>query len=113
MMTEESNRSPESCLQKVLEMAKEVSRIQTQTSMQELHRALRDITYGLDATIKGLQDLQNVYGLSCVKYKLREISEILKYCASISRTTSLDVLLTMKTFIEHEQGSEETEESTN
>lgn len=108
MSTKESNRSQESYLQKVLEMAKEVSRIQTQTSIQELYWALRDITYGLDATIKGLQDLQKVYGLSCVKYQLREISEMLKDYASISRTTSLEVLQTMKTFIEHELGSKET-----
>lgn len=113
MSTKESNRSQESYLQKVLEMAKEVSRIQTETSIRELYLALKDVMYGLEATIKGLEDLQEVHGLSCVKYQLREISEILKYYASISRTTSLDVLLNMKTLIEHEQGSEETEESTN
>lgn len=113
METEELKRSQESYVRKVLELAKEVSRIQTQTSIRELYRALKDTTYGLEATIKGLQDLQKVYGLSCVKYKLREISEMLKDYASISRATSVEVLETMKAIIEKELESEETDKSTN
>lgn len=106
MKTEELKRSQESYVQKVLELAKEVSRTQTQSSIQELYWALRDITYGLGATIKGIQDLQGVYGLTGLgcQFQLDEIKEILNDYYSIARTASVEALETMKTFIEHELG---------
>ena len=110
MMTEELKRSQESNLQKVLELAKEVSRTHTQTDIQELSYALRDVTYGLGATIKGLQDLQKLYGRGDLSYSLKEISETLKDYYSIARTASVEALETMKTIIEHELGKQETSE---
>ena len=104
MMTKESNRSQESHVQKVLELAKEVSRTHTQTSIQELYWALRDITYGLDATIKGLQDLQKLYGRGDLSYSIRDIKETLADYHSIAHTTSIDALETLKAFIERELG---------
>ena len=104
MMTEELKRSQESHLQKVLELAKEVSRTHTQTSIQELYYALRDVTYGLGATIKGLQDLQKLYGRGDLSYSLKEFSETLTDYYSIARTTSVEVLDTIKAIVEHELG---------
>ena len=103
-MTEELKRSQESHLQKVLELAKEVSRTHTQTSIQELYYALRDVTYGLGATIKGLQDLQKLYGRGDLSYSLKEFSETLTDYYSIARTTSVEVLDTIKAIVEHELG---------
>ncbi|MDY3111044.1 MAG: hypothetical protein SOW36_00160 [Porphyromonas sp.] len=104
MMTEELKRSQESHLQKVLELAKEVSRTHTQTSIQELYYALRDVTYGLGATIKGLQDLQKLYGRGDLSYSLKEFSETLTDYYSIARTTSVEVLDTIRAIVEHELG---------
>ncbi len=103
-MTEELKRSQESHLQKVLELAKEVSRTHTQTSIQELYYALRDVTYGLGVTIKGLQDLQKLYGRGDLSYSLKEFSETLTDYYSIARTTSVEVLDTIKAIVEHELG---------
>lgn len=103
-MTEELKRSQESHLQKVLELAKEVSRTHTQTSIQELYYALRDVTYGLGATIKGLQDLQKLYGRGDLSYSLKEFSETLTDYYSIARTTSVEVLDTIRAIVEHELG---------
>lgn len=104
MMTKESNCSQESYLQKVLELAKEVSRTHTQTSVQELYWALKNVTYGLGATIKGIKDLQGVYGLTGLgcQFQLDEIKDILNDYYSIARTTSIEVLETMKAVIEKE-----------
>ena len=110
MITEELKRSQESYTQKVLELAKEVSRTHTQTSIQELYWALKDVTYGLGATIKGLQDLQKLYGAGDLGYSLKGISDTLKDYYSIARTTSVEVLETMRTIIEHELGKKETSE---
>lgn len=107
MITEELKRSQGSNLQKVLELAKEVSRTHTQTSIQELYYALRDITYGLGATIKGLEDMQKLYGRGDdLSYSLREFSETLKDYYSIARTASVEALETMKAIIDRELGIE-------
>lgn len=110
MMTEELKRSQESHLQKVLDLAKEVSRTHTQTSIQELYYALRDVTYGLGATIKGLQDLQKLYGRGDLSYSLKEFSETLTDYYSIARTTSVEVLETIKAIVEHELGVQKASE---
>lgn len=110
MSTKESKRSQESNLQKVLELAKEVSRTHTQTDIQELYYALRGVTFGLGTTIQGLQDLQKLYGIGDLSYSLKEISETLTDYYSIARTASVEVLETMKTIIEHELGKQETSE---
>lgn len=109
-MTEELKRSQESHLQKVLDLAKEVSRTHTQTSIQELYYALRDVTYGLGATIKGLQDLQKLYGRGDLSYSLKEFSETLTDYYSIARTTSVEVLETIKAIVEHELGVQKASE---
>lgn len=103
-MTEELKRSQESHLQKVLELAKEVSRTHTLTSIQELYWALKDITYGLDATIKGLQDLQKLYGRDDLSYSLKEFSEMLTDYYCIARTTSVEVLESIKAIVARELG---------
>lgn len=104
MITEELKRSQESYMQKVLELAKEVSRTHTQTSIQELYYALRDVTYGLAATIKGLEDLQKLYGRGDLSYSLKGISETLKDYYGIARTASVEALETMKAIIDRELG---------
>lgn len=106
MMTEELKRSQESYVQKVLELAKEVSRTHTQTNIQKLYWALRDVTSGLGATIEGIQDLQGIYGLTGLgcQLQLGEIKEILNDYYSIARTTSIEVLETMKAIIDRELG---------
>lgn len=109
-MTEELKRSQESYVQKVLELAKEVSRTHTQTSIQELYYALRDVTYGLGATIKGLQDLQKLYGRGDLSYSLKAFSETLTDYYSIARTTSVEVLETIKAIVEHELGGQKASE---
>lgn len=104
MITEGLKRNQEGYLQKVLELAKEVSRVHPQTSIQELYWALKNVMYGLDATIKGIQNLQGVAGLSGLgcQFQLDEIKEILTDYYSIARTTSIEVLETMKAIIEKE-----------
>lgn len=106
MMTEELKRSQDSYLQKVLELAKEVSRIHTQTNIQELSWALKNVMYGLEATIKGIKNLQGVYGLTGLgcQFQLAEIKDILNDYYSIARTASVEVLETMKAVIEKELG---------
>ena len=106
MITEGLKRNQEGYVQKVLELAKEVSRVHPQTSIRELYWALKKVMYGLDATIKGIQDLQGVSGvtgLGC-QFQLDEIKEILTDYYSIARTTSVEVLETMKAIIEKELG---------
>lgn len=104
MITEELKRSQESCLQQVLDLAKEVSRTHTQTSIQELYWALKSVTYGLGATIKGLEDLQKLYGRGDLSCSLSVLSETLKDYYSIARTASVEALETMKTIIDRELG---------
>lgn len=99
-MTEELKRSQESYVQKVLELAKEVSRTHTQTSIQELYWALRGVEFGLGQTIQGLEAMQKLYGRDDLSYSLKEISETLKDYYGIARTTSIEVLETMKAIID-------------
>lgn len=104
MMTEELKRSHESHVQKVLELAKEVSRTHTQISIQELYWALKDVMCGLGVTIKGIHDLQKLYGSDDLGYSLKEISETLTDYYSIARTTSIEVLETIKAIVDRELG---------
>lgn len=104
MMTEELKRSHESYVQKVLELAKEVSKTHNKVSVQELYWALRDVAFGLRTAIQGLEDLQKLYGRGDLSYSIRDIRETLADYHSIAHTTSIDALETLKAFIERELG---------
>ena len=101
MMTKESNRSQESYIQRVLELAKRMPTAGS-PSIRRQYYALSDIRYGLQAATKGLQALRELYSNTELNSQLLALAEALEDYYSIARTASIESLEEMGRIIEIE-----------
>lgn len=101
MMTKESNRSQESYIQRVLDIARQMPKVGS-PNIRRQYYALKDICYGLRSATKGLQALQELYRNTELNGQLLDLAEALEDYYSIARTVSIESLEEMGRIIEIE-----------
>lgn len=101
MMTKESNRSQESYIQRVLDIARQMPKVGSPNIRRQFY-ALKDICYGLRLATKGLQALQELYGKNDLSSHFLDLAEALEDYHSIARTASIESLEEMGRIIEIE-----------
>ena len=101
MKTEELKRSPESYVQKVLDIARQMPKAWS-PDVRRQYYALKDICYGLRSATKGLQALQELYRNTELNGQLLDLAEALEDYYSIARTVSIESLEEMGRIIEIE-----------
>lgn len=101
MMTKESNRSQESYIQRVLDIARQMPKVGS-PNIRRQYYALKDICYGLRSATKGLKALQELYRNTELNGQLLDLAEALEDYYSIARTVSIESLEEMGRIIEIE-----------
>lgn len=101
MMTKESNRSQESYIQRVLDIARQMPKVGSPNIRRQFY-ALKDICYGLRTATKGLQALRELYSNTELNGQLLDLAEALEDYYSIARTVSIESLEEMGRIIEIE-----------
>lgn len=101
MMTEELRRSQEIYVQKVIDIARQMPKVES-PDIRGQYYALKDICYGLRSATKGLQALQELYGKNDLNSNFLDLAEALEDYYSIARTASVESLEEMGRIIEIE-----------